>query len=93
MECDIFAPCALGGILNDETIPKLKSKIAAGAANDQLKEDEHGDLLYKRAILYAPIYAINAGGTTDDVHAFEKSGYNPERGMRKAARSMITQRR
>src|SRR5215471_16438901 len=59
---DIFAPCALGGILNNETIPLLQAKIVAGAANNQLLGPEHGDLLQKRGILYAPDYAANAGG-------------------------------
>lgn len=61
-KCDIFAPCALGAILNDETIPQLKCKIVAGAANNQLAEERHGYELLKRGILYAPDYIINAGG-------------------------------
>jgi leucine dehydrogenase len=59
---DIFAPCALGGILNDQTIPQLRAEIVAGAANNQLLEPRHGDLLEQRGILYAPDYAANAGG-------------------------------
>src|SRR5262245_64465064 len=51
---DIFAPCALGGILNDQTIPLLSAKLVAGAANNQLLEPGHGDLLQQRGILYAP---------------------------------------
>ncbi len=61
-EADIFAPCALGGVLNDETIPRLKVEIVAGAANNQLLEARHGDALEARGILYAPDYAANAGG-------------------------------
>jgi leucine dehydrogenase len=61
-EADIFAPCALGGILNDETIPRLKVEVVAGAANNQLLEPRHGDALAERGILYAPDYAANAGG-------------------------------
>jgi leucine dehydrogenase len=61
-DADIFAPCALGGILNDETIPRLKVEIVAGAANNQLLEARHGDALAGRGILYAPDYAANAGG-------------------------------
>ncbi len=60
--CDVIAPCALGSALNDQTIPKLKATIVAGAANNQLSEPRHGDDLHARAILYAPDYAINAGG-------------------------------
>jgi leucine dehydrogenase len=59
---DIFAPCALGGILNDHTIPQLRAEIVAGAANNQLLEPRHGDLLEQRGIVYAPDYAANAGG-------------------------------
>jgi leucine dehydrogenase len=61
-DCDIFAPCALGAIINDETIPQLKCKIVAGGANNQLKENHHGRLLYEKGIRYAPDYVINAGG-------------------------------
>jgi len=61
-EADIFAPCALGGVLNDQTIPQLKTKLVAGAANNQLLEPRHGDLLKQRDVLYAPDYAANAGG-------------------------------
>ncbi|HEX8424467.1 MAG TPA: Glu/Leu/Phe/Val dehydrogenase [Pyrinomonadaceae bacterium] len=62
VEADIFAPCALGGILNDETIPQLKVEIVAGAANNQLLEARHGAALDARGILYAPDFAANAGG-------------------------------
>ena len=59
---DIFAPCALGGVINDATIPELKVQIVAGAANNQLLEDKHGAMLRERKILYAPDYVANAGG-------------------------------
>jgi len=59
---DVFAPCALGGVINDETIPKLKAQIVAGAANNQLLEERHGTMLRARNILYAPDYVANAGG-------------------------------
>ena len=61
-EADIFAPCALGGILNAETIPRLRVEIVAGAANNQLLEEADGELLQARGILYAPDYVANAGG-------------------------------
>jgi leucine dehydrogenase len=61
-EADIFAPCALGGILNDRTLPQLKVEIVAGAANNQLLDARHGEALHARGILYAPDYAANAGG-------------------------------
>jgi len=59
---DIFAPCALGGVLNDQTIPQLKATLVVGGANNQLLEPRHGDLLEQRGIVYAPDYAANAGG-------------------------------
>ncbi|MGB8508678.1 MAG: Glu/Leu/Phe/Val dehydrogenase family protein, partial [Pyrinomonadaceae bacterium] len=62
VEADIFAPCALGGIVNDETIARLHVEIIAGGANNQLLEARHGDALEERGILYAPDYVANAGG-------------------------------
>ena len=61
-KCDIFSPCALGGVLNGDTIPRLRCKIVAGGANNQLLSDADGDLLEERGITYAPDYVINAGG-------------------------------
>jgi leucine dehydrogenase len=61
-DADIFCPCAMGGVLNDDTIPRLKASIVAGVANNQLAEARHGQLLHDRGILYAPDYVINAGG-------------------------------
>jgi len=61
-DVDIFSPCAMGGVLNDDTIPQLKATIVAGVANNQLAEARHGRLLHNRGILYAPDYVINAGG-------------------------------
>lgn len=75
--CDIFSPCALGGILNSKTIPKLKCAIVAGAANNQLQRDSDGVLLYKRGILYAPDYVINAGGLINV--SLELDGYSEAR--------------
>ena len=70
-DCDIYSPCALGASINDETIPLLKCKIVAGAANNQLKEDRHGLELKKKGILYAPDYLINAGGLMNVSIEFE----------------------
>lgn len=64
-EVDLFAPCALGAILNDQTIPRLRARIVAGSANNQLAEKRHGTALMERGILYAPDYVINAGGVID----------------------------
>ncbi len=75
--CDVIAPCALGSALNDETIPKLTAKIVAGAANNQLAQPRHGDDLHARGILYAPDYAINAGGLINV--AQEVLGYDADR--------------
>jgi leucine dehydrogenase len=61
-QADVFSPCALGGILNDETIPQLQTELVVGGANNQLLEPRHGDQLEERGILYAPDYAANAGG-------------------------------
>jgi leucine dehydrogenase len=61
-QADVFSPCALGGILNDETVPQLQAELVVGGANNQLLEPRHGDLLEQRGILYAPDYAANAGG-------------------------------
>jgi leucine dehydrogenase len=59
---DVYAPCALGATVNDETLPRLKVQVIAGGANNQLAEDRHGDELERRGILYAPDYVINGGG-------------------------------
>ncbi len=74
VECDVFAPCALGAGINDDTVPHLKTPIVAGAANNQLAEPRHGDDLHARGILYAPDYAINAGGLVNV--AQEVKGYD-----------------
>jgi leucine dehydrogenase len=62
VRADIFAPCALGGIINDSTIEQLHARIIAGGANNQLLEERHGEALAEKGILYAPDYAANAGG-------------------------------
>jgi len=80
-DVDIFAPCALGAIINDETIPQLKAKVIAGAANNQLRETKHGDTLHEMGIVYAPDYVINAGGVINV--ADELYGYNRERAMKR----------
>ena len=62
LEVDVYAPCALGGAINDETLPLLRCRAVAGSANNQLRESRHGEELARRGIVYAPDYAINAGG-------------------------------
>jgi leucine dehydrogenase len=64
-EADVFAPCALGAAINDDTIPQLRARVIAGAANNQLAEERHGEVLRELGILYAPDYVINAGGLID----------------------------
>lgn len=77
-DAEIFAPCALGAILNDETIAKLKPPIVAGSANNQLANSSlHGEALRQRGILYAPDYVINSGGLINAVHEIE--GYDQKR--------------
>jgi leucine dehydrogenase len=77
VDCDIFSPCALGGAINDDTISRLKCKIVAGAANNQLAlPEKHGLELMNRNILYAPDYAINAGGLICVV--YEKEGFSAD---------------
>lgn len=82
VEAEVFAPCALGAILNDDTIPRLKVDIVAGAANNQLKRQHHAKMLQDRDILYAPDYVINAGGLIN-VYS-ELAGWTLERSKRKA---------
>jgi leucine dehydrogenase len=82
VECDVVAPCALGAVINDDSIPKLRCRVVAGAANNQLKEDRHGQELHERGILYAPDYVINAGGLINVYN--ELVGYNREVAMRMA---------
>src|SRR5690625_128005 len=81
VECDIYAPCALGATINSETIPRLKAKVIAGSANNQLKTSEDGDALFERGITYAPDYVINSGGVINV--ADELKGYNQEHAMKK----------
>ena len=81
VSCDIFAPCALGGILNEKTVPALNCRIVAGSANNQLAEEVDGDALFGRGILYAPDYVINAGGLIN--LSFEPGGYDRERALAK----------
>jgi leucine dehydrogenase len=81
--CDVFAPCALGAVLNDATIPRLQCRIVAGGANNQLLREEHGDRLRERGILYAPDYVVNAGGLLNAADELSPGGYDEERVRRK----------
>ncbi|RMG17774.1 MAG: Glu/Leu/Phe/Val dehydrogenase [Planctomycetota bacterium] len=82
-DCDIFSPNALGAVINDETIPRLRCKVVCGGANNQLAEDRHGQVLHERGVLYAPDFVVNAGGLIN-VYV-EMEGYVRERALRMAA--------
>ncbi|HYV14362.1 MAG TPA: Glu/Leu/Phe/Val dehydrogenase [Pyrinomonadaceae bacterium] len=81
VQADIFAPCALGGVINDQTIPELKVNVVAGAANNQLLEPRHGTMLRERNILYAPDYVANVGGVLNGCR--ELFGWTTEQALSK----------
>jgi leucine dehydrogenase len=76
---DVLAPCALGGVLDHETVPRLQAQVVAGAANNQLADDAVADLLAARAILWAPDFVVNAGGIINISVELEPEGYDPAR--------------
>ena len=80
VDADVYSPCALGGTVNENTLERLKCTIICGAANNQLATNEIGDEVQRRGILYAPDYAVNAGGLMNV--SLEIDGYNRERAMR-----------
>lgn len=81
VDCDIYAPCALGATINDDTLKVLKAKVIAGSANNQLKTPKHGEILHERGIVYAPDYVINSGGVINV--SDELIGYNESRALKK----------
>jgi leucine dehydrogenase len=83
-EADFYAPCALGAGLNDTTVPMLKVKAVTGAANNQLAEARHGQVLKDRGIVYVPDYAINAGGLINV--AQEVQGYDRQKAYDRASK-------
>ncbi len=83
VDCDIYAPCARGAGINDETIPRLKCKVSAGCANNVLAEERHGFDLRERGILYAPDYVINAGGIINVSVELLPGGYDEVEAMRR----------
>lgn len=85
LDCDIFAPCALGGIINEKTIDRLRCRIVAGSANNQLADETMGDALMERGILYAPDYVINGGGVINVYEELMPGGYDRERALAKVA--------
>ncbi len=80
VDAQVYSPCALGGTVNANTLPRLKCQIICGSANNQLATDEIGDEVTRKGILYAPDYAVNAGGLMNV--SLEIDGYNRERAMR-----------
>ncbi|MHC9085781.1 Glu/Leu/Phe/Val dehydrogenase dimerization domain-containing protein [Luteimonas sp. RIT-PG2_3] len=80
VDADVYSPCALGGTVNEKTLDRLKAKVICGAANNQLASNAIGDEVQKRGIVYAPDYAVNAGGVMNI--SLEIDGYNRERAMR-----------
>ncbi|MBA2369295.1 MAG: Glu/Leu/Phe/Val dehydrogenase [Candidatus Protochlamydia sp.] len=78
IRCDILAPCAMGGLLNERSVQKLHCKAIAGSANNQLSGPELGRVLMQKGILYAPDYAINAGGIINAASEFDQDGYDPK---------------
>ena len=85
-DCDIFAPCALGGVLNPQTIPQLRCRVVAGGANNQLLSAEDGVELHRRGMLYAPDYIVNAGGVINVEAELGDGGYSEERAREKTER-------
>jgi leucine dehydrogenase len=73
LDVDVFAPCAMGAVINTRSIDQLKVKVVAGAANNQLADEPYGDMLAEKGILYAPDYVINAGGIIDIYHQKQAS--------------------
>ena len=86
VDCDIYAPCARGAGVNDETIPKLTCDIIAGCANNILHEPRHGDVLREKGILYAPDYVVNAAGIINVSVERYPGGYNEDVAMEKINR-------
>jgi leucine dehydrogenase len=90
-ECDVLAPCALGAVLNEKTIPRLQCRAVCGAANNQLAEPADDDALAARRILYAPDFVVNAGGIINLAEEFV--GYDSESARRRTAKIADTMRR
>ncbi len=84
-ECDILAPCALGGVLSLATAPTLRCAVVCGAANNQLADDRAADALQERDIVYAPDYVVNAGGIINIAHEWAPGGYSADRARAHAA--------
>jgi valine dehydrogenase (NAD+) len=92
-ECDVLAPCALGGVLTRESVAALHCAVVCGAANNQLADDDAASALAERAIAYAPDYVVNAGGIINIAHEWHANGYSLERALAQTAGIEKTTRR
>jgi glutamate dehydrogenase/leucine dehydrogenase len=92
-ECDVLAPCALGAVLDTQSIPRLRAKVVCGAANNQLADDDAADALAAAGIVYAPDFVVNAGGIINIAHEWAPAGYSSDRAHAEAARIETTTRR
>jgi glutamate dehydrogenase/leucine dehydrogenase len=86
VDADVLSPNALGGGINDATVPELQCRVVAGAANNQLLEARHADALADAGILYAPDYVINAGGLIQVADELHRDGHSPQRVRARAER-------
>jgi leucine dehydrogenase len=86
VEADVFAPFAMGGVINDDTLPRLRVRAVAGSANNIFADERHGDELERRGIVYAPDFIANAGGAIYDAEQFRKGGFQRERAARSVDR-------
>jgi leucine dehydrogenase len=92
-EVDVLVPCALGGMLDHDAVPRVQAPIVAGAANNQLANDDMADLLAERGVLWAPDFVVNAGGIINISVELEPSGYDPRRARRRVRGIADTLRR
>lgn len=83
---DIYCPCALGAVINDQTLPEIRAKIICGSANNVLREERHGYEVDQRGIIYGPDYIVNAGGAVFDADRLGPGGFNKERALDKVSR-------
>jgi leucine dehydrogenase len=84
-DCDVLAPCALGGVLTAKTVPRVRCQAVCGAANNQLLDDAADDALAARGIVYAPDFVVNAGGIINIAHEWHPDGYSHDRALAQAA--------
>lgn len=85
VDCDVFAPCALGAVVNDQTVPRFRARIIAGSANNQLAEARHADALRERGIIYVPDFIINGGGVVNIAVELQPGGYDRDRAYEQIA--------